>query len=228
MAVFNNVDLSLDIKAQDRLRQWFSQRGTGKNVVFTAVALGDSDVDYGMSQQISRIKVLNAPFNVPKIKHRLIYSGSQSNISGSISVFTRLVNSNGIVSSRYQFPTNSNFAQGQIPPTLINGLSVDSIFFDPSIVTKMGFIVYFQTLPTGYLDPNGIQERLKQNYTYTTNNIPTGWEILIAMNIQPGQQFQNGSLFIAKPDSYSFNGSQSSITITGTTSGITTTIFYNT
>jgi len=221
MAIFNSANLALDIKAQDRLREFFSKRGTSENITFTCVALGDSDVDYEMSQQVSRIKVLNAPYQVPRIKHKLIYSGVQTNLTGKITAFTREVTTNGLIFSYYDYPQNLTPTVGQIPPTLSNGFDISTIFFSPGTTgVKAGFIVYFQTLPDGFLDTNGIQERLKEKYTFITDNIPTGWEIII--------DEVNGSLLIAKPASYTFTGGQSSIVISGTISGISRTIFYNT
>src|ERR1039458_3001292 len=107
MAILNNVNLAIDIKAQEVLRNFFSQRGGGNNVIFTCVALGDSDVDYEMSQQVSRIKVLNAPYQIPQIKHKLIYSGVSSNLTGHITVFARSVGVGGLVSAYYNYPANT-------------------------------------------------------------------------------------------------------------------------
>ena len=83
---FNNIQLALDVKAQDRLRKWFADRGSAANLIITSVGLGDSDVDYELSQQYTRMKVLNAPYNVGKIKHHLIYEGQHEKIADGCEV----------------------------------------------------------------------------------------------------------------------------------------------
>lgn len=220
MAVFNNVQLSLDIKAQDRLRQWFSQRGSSGNVLIKCVGLGDSDVDYEMTQQYTRMKILNAPYNVPRIKHHLVYSGDVLNVTGVLSTFLRRVNDLEEVESLYSYPPdNTNFTAGIIPPTLANGYDFLDIIFDTLSVVREGFIVYFQTLPDNYLDSDGVQQRLVEQYDFTFNNVPSSWEVIVDQT--------NGSFLIAKPAGYVFTTQQGSILIKGQDSSITKTILFN-
>lgn len=217
---FNNIQLALDVKAQDRLRKWFADRGSAANLIITSVGLGDSDVDYELSQQYTRIKVLNAPYNVGKIKHHLIYEGPVENITGDITMFLRRVNDSGVVESLYNYPPdNINFAAGIAPPTLSTGYDFSTINFDILNSNKEGFIVYFQTLPTGYLDSSNVQQRLSEQYDFTFLNFPGSWEIILDQ--------ENSSFLIAKPAAYVFTGNTALIKLKGQTSSIQRTIGVN-
>lgn len=220
MAIFNSVQLAVDTKAQDRLREWFAKRGLPENVVITCVGLGDSDVDYNMTQQATRIKVIQAPYQVPRIKHHLYYSGVTANITGTITTFIRRVNELDQIESLYNYPPNNiTYTAGIIPPTLANGYNFATVDFNILNPDKEGFIVYFQTLPDGYLDSSGVQQRLVEQYDFTFNNIPVSWEVILDQT--------NGSFLIAKPAGYVFSSLQGSIVIKGLSSSLTKTILFN-
>jgi hypothetical protein len=220
MAIFNSVQLAVDTKAQDRLREWFAKRGLPENVVITCVGLGDSDVDYNMTQQATRIKVIQAPYQVPRIKHHLYYSGVTANITGTITTFIRRVNELDQIESLYNYPPNNiTYTAGIIPPTLANGYNFATVDFNTLNPDKEGFIVYFQTLPDGYLDSSGVQQRLVEQYDFTFNNIPVSWEVILDQI--------NGSFLIAKPAGYVFSSLQGSIVIKGLSSSLTKTILFN-
>jgi len=218
-----NLNLFIDLKTQDLLRKWFSERNNLTNFSLTGLSLGDSDVDYKLSQQFYNIKTLAAPYNVKEIKHKLVYDGQINNLIGELTVYLRRVNPNGSVSSLYNYidgySSNFVFASGDTPPTLANGKNWDSIPFSLSEVDREGFIVFPQTLPDGYYDNNGNKLRLKETYDFTISVIPVGWEIITDTD--------NGSFFIAKPASYVFLLQNSQITIKGKISGITKTITFN-
>ena len=173
-----------------------------------------------MTQQYTRMKILNAPYNVPRIKHHLVYSGSVVNVTGTISTFLRRVNDSEIVESLYSYPPdNINFAPGIIPPTLANGYNFLDIVFDTGSVVREGFIVYFQTLPDNYTDGSGVQQRLVEQYNFTFNNVPVSWEVILDQT--------NGSFLIAKPAGYVFTTQQGSIIVQGVDSSISKTILFN-
>jgi hypothetical protein len=217
--VFNNVQLALDIKAQDRLREWFSKRGTDSGLPITCVGLGDSDIDYEMSQDMTRVKILNAPYQVPKIKHHLVYNGVINNVTGNITLFLRHVDSLGKISSLYDYPFSSQFSLNTIPPTLDNGKDFNDITFNTTLSTKEGYIGYLQTLPNGYLDSNNVQVRLEERYTYEITSLPNTWELII-------DNFNN-SFLLAKPTGYTFLNQTASLKATGKVSGIIKTITFN-
>lgn len=168
--------LILDVKAQDRLRQWFSQRGSAANLLIKCLSLGDSDVDYELSDQVSDIQVLSAPYNVQKIKSKLIYEGDVSNLTGKITSYLRYVDANGLVKSLYSYVPNKNFFSGIFPPTLANGFDWDEITF--ASITREGFIIYFQTLPDNFteVDPNDNTKtrplRFVETYDVVYTNLP--------------------------------------------------------
>lgn len=220
-STFNTAQLALDTKAQDRLRQWFSFRGTNvSNLEITCVGLGDSDIDYEMTNQYTKIKVIEAAWNIPKIKHHLVYSGLVNNVTGTISAFARHVNSTGQVESYYAYPVNLNLTAGVVPPTLINGFDNTTLLFSPLSLLKEGYIIFYETLPDGFIDiTTGLSERLVEEYDIITDNLPNTWEVIIDQI--------NGSLLIAKSAGYTFTSSQGSITATGKLSGLTKTIFFN-
>ncbi len=219
MAIFNSAQLAVDVKAQDRLREWFSKRGMPDVVQISAVGLGDSDIDYQMSTQATRIRIVQAPYQVPRIKTHLYYSGVVANITGHITAFLRHVNSSDQIESLYNYPPNTAFTAGVVPPSLANGLDFNTISFDILSVVKEGYIVFFQTLPDNFFDINNVQERMVEQYTYVYNNVPPSWEII--------PDTVNGSLLIAKPAGYVFTSQQGSIVLRGQTSAISKTILFN-
>lgn len=218
--MFNDPNrLTLDIKAQDRLREWFSKRGDATIVQLKCIELGDSDVDYEMSQQVNSIKILNSPYDVERIKHRLYYSGVVDNITGKITTFLRRVNAVDQVESLYNYPSSSGYTAGVVPPTRANGFDFNTIAFDSLSVLKEGFIVYYQTLPDNYFDSNGVPQRLIEQYVFTFNNVPSSWEVILDQT--------NGSFLIAKPAGYTFLSLTGTIQVDGTLSTLSKTITFN-
>lgn len=171
--------LKIDVKAQDRLREWFSRRGDEQNVVLTCLTLGDSDVDYELSDQAQDIQILSAPYNVPQIKHKLVFKGSDTNFTGQITAFARNVADDGTVSSLYGFPPDdTNFTAGVVPPTLANGFNIDEITFNGGIdQAREGFIVFLQTLPDNFFNDNGVALRFVEQYDITVENLPPAIDV---------------------------------------------------
>jgi hypothetical protein len=215
---FNSGQLSIDIKAADRLRQWFAGRGNFDGLKLNSVSLGDSDIDYRMSTQQSRIKVLQAPFNTQKIKTRLYYTGGEANLTGTLTMYLRRVNDSAVVESLYTYPPFITFIPGIAPPLIGNALNYNAIPFDTGDVNREGFICFIQTIPDGFFY-NSEQHRLKETYTFVFNNVPNTWEVILDQ--------VNGSFFIAKPAGYTFLTLQGSIQITGNISTITKTFLFN-
>ena len=215
----NNVFLSL--KAQDRLREWFSKRGDINNVVLTDISLGDSDVDYELSLKASTIKTLPAPYEVPSIKYKLAYSGIINGVTGTINTYLRHVivdpiNSNrAIVSTLYDYPPDETFTHGDEPPRLINGKNWNTLTFTS---IKEGYIIFPETLPDNYTDDLGDPLRYKETYYFTVNNLPATWEAI--------QDNINGSLMIVKPAEVLL-GNTGTIDIIGKLTGIKKIVYYN-
>jgi len=218
-----NLNLFIDLKTQDRLRKWFSERGSLTGLTLTGLSLGDSDVDYKMSQQFYNIKTLSAPYEVGQIKHKLVYDGQINNLIGVLNTFLRKVNPDGTVSSLYNYiqgnSSNINFTAGTAPPVLANGYNWSNIPFTVTEPLRQGFILFTQTLPDGYYDSNNNKLRLQETYDFDISVIPTGWEVI--------KDDLNGSLFMTKPNAYTFLTQFGQIKITGRISGITKTITFN-
>jgi hypothetical protein len=159
--------------------------------------------------------VLNTPYNSEGIKYRLIYNGAGKGLTGTVTGFVRFVDATGNVSSLYNYPTTTNLTQGKIPPSLDNGYNWDKILFSDS---KLGAIIFAQTLLDYYLDANGVPMRLKEVYNITvtfsgSEAIPTGWQVT--------KDLTNGSVLIGKSavavtSTSVFNGL---VTIEGKTTG---------
>jgi len=218
-----NLNLFIDLKTQDRLREWFSKRGSLQSLTLTGLALGDSEVNYKLSQQYQNIQTLSTPYEIPRIKHKLIYSGQANNLIGYLNTYLRHVDKDGNVESLYNYidgvSSNVTFSQGQYPPVLVNGKNWNTVLFNITQTEREGFIVFTETLPDGYFDANGKKMRLREEYSFEISVLPVGWEIIID---EP-----NGSFLIAKPDSYSFLTLFSQIKITGKLSGISKVITFN-
>jgi hypothetical protein len=140
--------LILDIKAQDRLRQWLADRSNQNNFIITKLALGDSDIDYEMSYRSTNIRVLNAPFNVADIRYKLIFEGGLSSFGGKIATHARYIDSNGEVLSLYNYPGSNSLVLGTQIPSAFNGYDWQEIIF--SNLTKEGFFLFNETLPLNY------------------------------------------------------------------------------
>ena len=226
---FNNLQLYIDLKTQDRLRQWFSLRENPDNIQIKAVEFGDSDVDYALSTTPNNIRTLNAPYQVDRIKWKLIYSGSiAGGLAGNLTMFLRHVNSSGQVESLYNYPPTLTYTLGVVPPTLYNGNIFTNIAFNTGITVREGFIAFFQTLPQGYTDPVTLLPlRYKEEYSLIVNcpslssvtSLPSGWELI--------PDVVNGSFLLAKPDSYVFTSNTGTITVKGLDTGISETISFN-
>jgi hypothetical protein len=218
-----NLSLFIDLKTQDRLRKWFSERGSSNGLTLTGLSLGDSEINYKLSQQFNNIKILPTPYEVPRIKCKLIYEGNINNITGIVTTYLRKVNSDGSVSSLYNFITGSSnnltFIAGNLPPALINGYDWGTIPFDPMDSNRQGFIVFCQTVPDNYYDNNGNPLRLKEQYDIIIDTIPLGWEVII--------DDTNGSFLIAKPADYIYLSAVEQIRIKGRQSGISKILTFN-
>lgn len=188
-----NTQLKLDVKAQDRLREWFAQRNDAEvdNLVLTCLSLGDSDVDYKLSDKVDQIRVLNAPYNVERIKHKLIFRGSNTNLTGTITAFARYVNQDGTLSSLYEYPPSSEtFLPGIFPPSVENGFDQSELIFQGGLdATREGYVLFFQTLPDGFFvgtgeDPTQLL-RLVEPYDITIENMPSVKDVTNATNSTP-------------------------------------------
>ena len=219
---FTNLQLFIDLKSQDFLRNWFSKRGSLDTLQIEAVEIGDSDIDYQLSTNPTTIRTLNAPYQVSQIKSKLIYQGSiAGGLSGVLTNFLRHINNSGGVESLYNYPPDEiTYTLGIVPPTLKNGADWNTIQFNTSSTTKEGFIVFTQTLPDGYIDPlSSLPMRYQEEYDLTVTNLPSQWEII--------PDVVNGSFMIAKPDNYVFVTATGTITIKGKDTGISKNIKFN-
>ena len=185
-------NIVLDLKVQDKYRQLLSQLGTNA-VTLSCVVLGDSDIDYELGPNVqTKNRILSTPYNSEGIKYPLIYNGLGRGIKGTVTSFVRFVDASGNVSSYYSYPLNQTLTQGIAPPTLANGFNKSSILFTSS---KMGAIIYFQTLLDYYRDENGIQQKIKEDFKFEVlfdgvTTVPSGWEVIIDK--------KNNSMFIGK------------------------------
>ena len=228
--------LTLDIKVQDKFRSMLANIANG-SMTLSGVILGDSDIDYENSININDSRILNTPFNVDAIKYPLIYNGSGRGLYGYISCFARQVNSDGSISSLYQYPTNSTFTAGTTIPTLGDGYNFNSLTFSAA---KLGYILFFQTILSNYEDSGtGLQERLNEQIDITvkfngSTIVPLPWQVTIdggttQINID-GLPYTvyNNSMLIGKDltDSVSAN-SNGQIIVSGELSNIKKTINFN-
>lgn len=164
----NSRQLFIDLKAQDRLREWFSKRGGSResNLVVDRFSLGDSDVDYELSQQLNSMQILPTPYQTPQIRHKLIFDGDYSNVTGSLKLLVRKLNEVGGVSATYD--SSGNLTQSRVVPDV-------KYARDPSLLfttAKEGYIVFIETLPDNYVDTTGAPLRLKESYDVIFTNLP--------------------------------------------------------
>lgn len=183
----NPTILTLDIKVQDKFRQLLANLGNGVGKL-TGVVLGDSDIDYNVLD-MQNARILNAPFNVNKIKYPLIYSGAESGLEGNITCFVRRIfDGDTEVSSLYAYPTSMVFSVGTTPPVLNNGYDWNILAFDTH---KQAQILFFQTLLMNYFDPTTnlmyrLNEPMDIKITFSGSpTVPTGWEVIIDEGITP-------------------------------------------
>ena len=189
----NNQILAVDIKVQDRYRKWLSALGNETLLTGKCVILGDSDIDYELSD-MNNAKIINAPYSIDGIRYKLIYNGVGKNLAGSIKCFARKVISTGDVQSIYSYPSNETWVTGVIPPALENGKNWEKITFTDA---KMGYILYFSTVLDYYFDEDGVKKRLVEEYDYTFD-----WDgsTVTAGDFEYVIDNENGSLLISKLD----------------------------
>lgn len=158
--------LIVDVKIQDRLRNKFAKIALAdpQNLKITCIEFGDSDVDYRLSYDYTRIRVLNAPYNIEKIKSRLVYQGLDAGLTGEIKMYKRFVDSQGYVSSYYNYPSSNILSLGVVPPSLSNGFDSNTLEFANDPV--QGWICFLETIPDGYYDTDGSQLRLPEQYDF--------------------------------------------------------------
>lgn len=215
--------LSIDVKVQDRYRQWLSSLGNDGLLTAKCVILGDSDIDYELPN-MNVAKILNAPYSTQGIKHKLIYNGVGKNLAGTLKAFARKVLSNGEVQSLYTYPSNEIWGTGILPPNLGNGKSWEELVFDDS---QMGYILFFSTVLDYYFDEDGVKKRLTEEYEYTfdwdgSDITPANWEFII--------DNENGSLLLSKKDTTAVpvgTISRASLTVKGLYSNKTKKIIFN-
>lgn len=220
--ILNSNQITVDIKLADRYRNILSKLGT--NTELKCVMLGDSDINYETTQNINKVRILNAPANAEAIKYPLIYNGLGRGIKGMVTSFLRYVDSDGNVSSYYEYPLNENLSIGRVPPTLKNGVDKDQLTFTNN---RMGVIVFLQSLLDYYRDANGVQQRLKETYEIKiffngVETIPVGWQLT--------NDFDNGSFLLAKdniPLQDSNGALNGLLTIKGNISNIEKNITFN-
>jgi len=183
----NNKYLKVDIKLQDRLRKWFAQRGEDfnlKKLIIKAVSLGDSDVDYRLSEEPQKMVTLNAPYNINNIVNKLVYSGNETNLSGKIIWWNRRIKADGTLESLYFYPPNkTTYQSGGNPPTKENGFEPNKITFDNFGNNRGGVVVFLQSLPDNEFDENLFPKRLNEKYEIEVIGLPTNPEFNI-INIQ--------------------------------------------
>lgn len=231
----NNV--TLDIKVQDKLRELFSKRGSDRSVKITNISLGDSDIDYDLSQQREIIKCFKTPFNVNGIKHKLIYEGEVNNISGTVQTniikLTKNLNNITSLNSLYNYPPDSNtFIPGKIKPTLENAYNASMLDFGPDLV-DIGYVVFAKTMMDNYYSKStGKPLRLEEGYTISLSSEKLNFNTegnIINSDILPGgltdkweiiYDEENSSFSICKPASYSSIGEKRVIELLGKKTGI--------
>lgn len=220
-----NLSLFIDLKTQDRLRKWFAARDSSNPINIKNLALGDSDVDYKLSLQVNKIRPLPAPYEVPRIKSNLLYTGQIGNVTGVVTTYLRRVNSSGAIESLYGHISGLagglGFSSGTLPPTINNEYNWSSIPFSYNL-GREGFIVFAQTLPDNYFETDGVTpKRLVERYDFEFDpNIPTSWEVII--------DDANGSFLIATPTGYVSTGVEQQVKIRGRQSGIIKFLNYTT
>lgn len=189
--------LIVDCKLQDSYRSFISSMLADPSLVPTSVILGDSDISYELAPNVANSRILNAPYGDIQVKHKLIFNGVGKNLSGIIKTFARKVVEDGSIESLYDYDANLNFTAGLTPPILSNGYDWNTITFDD---TKMGYILFFETVLDYYLTSIGVKERLVENYTFVfswngSTITPPGWDFVIDNT--------NGSLLLSKIDTTS-------------------------
>lgn len=227
----NNRNLKLDIKAQDRLREWIAKRDSLLPLTLGAISFGDSDIDYSLSpnQYVNGIRILNTPYNQPKIKYPIAYSGLVGKLIGQVRSYVRVINPNGRLSSMYSYPSppstfpntvSDGFTVGNGIPTLENAYNWTSWEFN-DFGSKGGIIVFNETIPDNYVDAStNLPLRVLETYEVTLSSpLPSNWELII------DNEF--GSFLLAHNSTAIQQNTFRTITITGLKSGITKNFTFN-
>ena len=178
--ILDNNNIQVDIKVTNRYRKWLSTLLINNTLELKCIMLGDSDIDYELGDSVNGSRILNSPYNPEAIKYPLIYNGLGNGVKGIISTFVRYVDENGDVSSYYNYPLSTTLSIGRIPPTLVNGLDIDTVDFTND---RMGIIFFFQSLLDYYRTDEGVQQRLNENYEIKVkfNNseiVPNNWQVI--------------------------------------------------
>lgn len=215
----DTTQLQIQIKAQDRFRQMIANISNPQ--VLTCVMLGDSDIDYEMSNNINGIRVMDAPYDCEAIKYPLIYNGNGKGLNGEINCFARQIDANGNILSLYNYPTSSTLSYGKTIPTLSNGFDWSQLSFSS---VKMGYILFFETVLDNYLDQNNISERMQEQYKFTvtfngSQIVPSSWDVIY--------DYTNGSMLIGKNVVNVGSVNNGTITIVGLTSRFQKTVLFN-
>lgn len=215
----DNTQLQIQIKAQDRFRQMIANISNPN--VLTCVMLGDSDINYEMSNNIDNVRIMDAPYDCEAIKYPLIYNGEGKGLSGEINCFARQIDANGNIMSLYNYPTSNTLTYGKTIPSLANAFDWSQLIFGAN---KMGYILFFETLLDNYLDINNIPQRMQEQYKFTvtfngSQVVPNNWDIIYDNN--------NGSLLIGKNIVNVGNANNGMITIFGLVSRFQKTILFN-
>lgn len=166
--------LFINLKTQDKLREWFSKRGSVENIVFNNMSLGDSDINYELSSQLNKIVSLPTPYQTPSIKHKLTFDGNFNGLSGKINAYIRKIDKDGNISSQYE--AQNNFKEGIVIPTVNQKYDCVNINFTNVVE---GIVIFFETIPDGYVDSNGKVVRVEEDYFFSFENLPESLAITI-------------------------------------------------
>jgi len=179
--------LFINLKQQDRLREWFSKRGNvyDANLITNNISFGDSDVNYELCTRPNDIQILPAPYQAPNIRWKLTYSGDYNGLAGKISAYRRILFGDGKLYSVY----DGNVKESVQVPNAIDNVDTSELVFgiDPvsistSTDSSMGYVIFLETLPTGFTDNSGNQMRLPETYTITSNLPDSLTSLIIEQN----------------------------------------------
>lgn len=239
MRIDNKNYIFIDTKIQDKFRERLSKVDLSE-LKLKCIVLGDSDFDYSNSTNHLDSRILNAPYNVENVKYPLFYEGANQGLNGFISCFARKVieGTDGVkIQSYYNFPTDSDYLIGREVPTLANGKHIDSLEFNNS---KMGYILYLQTLLYNYIDEeSGLIQRMNEKILVKVlfndvEYLPSGWDIIIDDNTREIEKdgevytINNNSIFISKNNSEDLtHNANGRIELIGELSNIKKTIYFN-
>lgn len=227
----NNKNLKIDIKAQEKFREWVAKRNSLTPFTLGAISFGDSDIDYSLSpdKYINNIRILNAPYSQNKIKHPIAYSGLVGKLLGQVRSYVRVINPNGRLSSMYSYPNppstfpntvSDGFTVGNSIPTLENAYNWSTWEFN-DFGAKGGIIVFNETIPDNYIDAStNLPLRILEQYEFSlSSSLPSNWELIFDNNF--------GSFLLAHNSTAIQQNAFRTITITGKKTGITKIFTFN-